>query len=212
MSFSYRRLSGFLDDRYEGQGLSGRFDTRPVFPEVEVTGEESTDPVTLADIKNELRVSHSDDDDMLSGYIKQAEQDVGEHTGRSIFTEEFTVYWKHVWDYVWLPRPPHVSITSVTEIDDDGTETTISSDDYELFGRKEFKIEFDNSIDNQLRVVYDAGYGATINDIPQWAKSAVQWQTKLYYKRDIELAIDSQSGLAMPAYLASKNHQYQLPE
>lgn len=212
MSFSYRRLSGFLDDRYEGQDLSGRFDSRPQFPEIEVTDEPTVDPVTLSDMKNEMRVSHDEDDDLISGYIKQATQDVEEYTGRSIFTQELTVYWKLAWDYVWLPRPPHASITSVTEIDDDGNEITITSDDYELFGRKEYKIEFDTTVDNQLRVVYDAGYGATVNDIPQWAKSAVQWQTKLYYKRDAELAIDSQSGLAMPAYLAAKNHQYQLPE
>lgn len=212
MSFSYRRISGFLDDRYEGQGLCGRFDSRPVFPEVEVTDEPSVEPVTLSDMKDEMRVAHTDDDELISGYIKQATKDVEEYTGRSIFNQEVTVYWKLAYDYVWLPRPPHTSITSVTEIDDDGNETTISSDDYDLFGRKEFKIEFDTSVNEQLRVVYDAGYGATTSDIPRWAKSAVQWQTKLYYKRDIELAIDSQSGLVMPAYLAAKNHQYQLPE
>lgn len=212
MSFSYRRLSGFLDDRYEGQGLSGRFDTRPQFPEIEVTNEPTVEPVTLSNMKDEMRVHHTEDDDLIEGYIKQSTQDVEEYTGRSIFTQEVTVYWKLAWDYVWLPRPPHVSITSVTEIDDDGNETTISSDDYELFGRKEYKIEFDTTVDNQLRVVYQAGYGGTINDIPRWAKSAVQWQTKLYYRKDAELAIDSQSGLAMPAYLAAKNHQYQLPE
>lgn len=211
MSFSYRRLSGFKDDVYGGD-LSGRLDTRPKFMEVEVTDDPSEDSVTLADIKNEIRVRHNKDDNLLDGYIDQAIKDVEEYTNRSIANQEITAYWKLAWDYVWLPKPPHHSITSVTEIDDHGTETTVSTDGYELFGRNELKIEFDTSIGDQLRVVFDAGYGNTKGDLPRWAKSAVQWQTKLYYKKQPDLAVDEASGLAMPAYLAAKNHVYLLPE
>lgn len=211
MSYSYRILSGFKDDVYGGD-LSGRFDTRPRYREIDVTTEPTIDPVDLSDIKNEFRVRHDEDDVLLDGYIDQATKDVEEFTGRSIADQTLTVYWKLVFDYVWLPRPPHDSITSVTEIDDDGTETTISSDDYDVFGRDEFKIEFDTNIGEQLRVVYTAGYGSTAGSLPQWAKSAIQWQTKLYYQKDPELAIEQTSGLAMPAYLAAKNYRYLLPE
>lgn len=212
MSFSYRIESGFMDDVFGGTGLSGRFDTRPVYPEIEVTTEPTIDPVTLTEIKNEIRVRHAQDDTLLDGYINQAVKDVEEFTGRSIANQTLTVFWKLVWDYVWLPRPPHGSITSVTSIDDDGAETAISSTDYDLFGRNQLKIEFDNVIGNQLRVVYKAGYGATEGDLPRWAKSAVAWQTKLYYQKDDQLAINAESGLAVPAWLAAKNHVYLLPE
>lgn len=195
-----------------GTGLSGRVDTRPLYPEIDVTTEPVLDPVALADIKNEIRVRHPDDNDLLDGYIAQAVKDVEGFTGRAIADQTLTAYWMFVWDYVWLPRPPHGSITSVTEIDDDGTETTIASTDYDTFGRNNTRIEFDSSVDNQLRVVYAAGYGSTVGAIPQWAKSAIQWQTKLYYKKDDELAVDAQTGLAVPAWIAAKNHVYLLPE
>lgn len=210
MSYSYRILSGFKDDVYNGRTLSGRFDSRPQYQEIEV--EPTIDLVSLADEKNELRVRHTEDNSLIEGYITQAMKDVEAFTGRAIATQEITTYWKLAYDYVWLPRPPHISITSVTEIDDDGTETTITSSEYETFGRNELKIEFDNSIGEQLKIVYQAGYGNAVGDIPRWAKSAVQWQTKLYYDKNIDLAIDSSSGLVMPAYLAAKNHVYLQPE
>lgn len=212
MSFSYRILSGFKDDVYGGQNLSGRFDNRAKFSEIEVTTEPTIDVVALADMKNEARVRHDNDNDMLEGYIRQAMKDVEKYTGRAIANQEITTYWKVAFDYVWLPRPPHVSITSVTEIDDEGTETTITADGYNIFGNKEYKLEFDQVISNQLKIVYQAGYGGQVDDIPQWAKSAVQWQTKLYYEKEPELAVDADSGLAVPAYLACKDERYLLPE
>lgn len=210
MSFWYRDLH--KDDLYDNTGLSNRFDRTPLYPEIEVTSDPTIDFVSLAFTKNEQRVRHSEDDNLLQGYVDQAVKDVERFTGRAIGTQEITVYWKLVYDYVWLPRPPLQSITSVTEIDDDGNETTITSSEYDVFGNKEIKIEFDNVINNQLKVVFQAGYGNTVSDIPQWAKSAVQWQTKLYYDKNTDLAIDAASGLAMPAYLACKDERYYLPE
>jgi len=212
MGFDWRILSGFKDDLFAGAGLSGRFDTTPRWLEIEVTDQPDIEPSTLAEVKRFLSVSHSDHDQMIRGYITQAMKNVEEFTGRAIATQEITAYWKLVWDYVWLPRPPHISITSVTEIEDDGTQNTISSSDYDTFGNNELKLEFDESFGNQLKVVYQAGYGTTIDDLPRWAKTAVEWQVYLYYKKNQEVAVDASSGLALPAYDAAKNHIFVLPE
>lgn len=93
----------------------------------------STEPVSLVEAKAHLRVDHADEDALISSFISAAREECEHLLERAIAEQtlelsidEFPV------DGIKLPRPPVMSITSVTYVDEDGTAQTMASGDYYL--------------------------------------------------------------------------------
>ena len=71
----------------------GAFDRDRTVSNITVITEPTIEPVTLAEVKSVLRISHSDDDTMLAGYIKSARRWAENYLDLFIMTQtvEFTV-------------------------------------------------------------------------------------------------------------------------
>lgn len=95
----------------------------------------TTEPLTLDEAKQHLRVDTSDDDGLIAGYILAARHWVESQAGPII---------SQTWDYTleeWpicdgeyeieLPMKPVQSITSITYIDTNGDSQTLAADQYE---------------------------------------------------------------------------------
>ena len=210
MSSTFPIDSGFLNDVYGlPQYISVQRTLKPVGMEVDFAAV-TVDADTLATVKTFLHVTHTTDDDLITGFIASATRDIESFTGILLSQRAVTVFWKRIYNYAQLPYPPHVSVTSVTSILDDGTQTSLTKGvDYYLLGNKIYFLEFLGSAFSQLKVVYLAGYGTNATDIPQSLRDAVTEQTQLYYKpENRNLVVDQNCGLIFQAKALASRYIY----
>lgn len=180
MSTNYALESGFLNDVYEGRGLSGKIPNRNYGLELEFA-DPAIDATTVAYVKDFNNINTSKYDDYLENYIQSALIDIEKYTGRTIIQRTVTAYWKRVWTDLWIPYPDVQSITSVTSIDDSGNETVLTTDDYTELGNKQKYISFQDYSGTQIKIVYVAGYGETMNDLPIGLRNAIAKQVMFYF-------------------------------
>lgn len=101
----------------------------------------ASEPVDAATAKNHLRVDHSFDDALIDLYLTTARQKAESFLGRALIAQ--TLKWTiapaddrrpggpfFVPAAIELPRAPVQSISSVVITEEDGTATTLTTDDY----------------------------------------------------------------------------------
>lgn len=126
----------------------------------------ATEPVTLAEAEAYLRVDPAANDILINALIVTARQQAEFFTQQAIITQT----WKQSIDHFpanEIPlKSPLVSVTSVTYIDINGTEQTLSTDVYQVdtVGHRIFKKHNQSwpsirSIQNAVTVTFVCGYG-----------------------------------------------------
>lgn len=148
------------------------------------TADATTEPVTLAEAKNHMRVSHQDEDGLIDALIPAARQWVEHFTKRALVDQT----WQLTLDAfpaaeLWIPRPPLMSVTSIDYTKQDGTSDSVDSSIYivdtdHLPGRVALADgESWPSDDLQsiaaVIVTYQAGYGSSADDVPRPLRHAV---------------------------------------
>lgn len=104
--------------------------TRPAY----ATG---TDVISLADIKEFLRVDHDDEDTTIGALLDTAVAHVSDYTNRSFLTGGEAVFWLNRWRPAALAFGPIKSITHVKYYDTAGVLQTLSTDKWYLDGVKD---------------------------------------------------------------------------
>lgn len=94
----------------------------------------TTYPVSLAELKAQLRISHSDDDVMLLGLIASACQYVEDASGQAIMTQT----WRYSVDCapverLALPKHPVTAITAIEYYDTDNAAQSANLADFTLY-------------------------------------------------------------------------------
>lgn len=90
------------------------------------------EPVSRAEAKRHLQIEVDDEDAWFDRMIPVARAQVEADTNQAFVRTVLEVAFDAFPDARWfpLPRPPLVSVTSVTSIDDDGVETAMDVSDY----------------------------------------------------------------------------------
>lgn len=104
----------------------------------DIVTDAASEPITLTEAKNFLRVDHSDDDTLISALITASRQLCEEYTRRILVTttidEYFDQFPRNSWNghsnILYLSRGPVTSVTSVKYVDEIGSEQTIASSLY----------------------------------------------------------------------------------
>lgn len=127
----------------------------------------ASEPITLADAKQYIRVDHSDEDDAITDMIVAVRMAAEEYMRRSLITQS----WKLVLDdYIAertkLPMGPVQSVTSLKIIDRDDSEQSISSNVYYLNAAKDTLIMDSVLIGFKIELIYQTGYGVA-SDVPK---------------------------------------------
>jgi uncharacterized phiE125 gp8 family phage protein len=147
--------------------------------EIRVTTAPVTEPVELDDVKAHLRITADNEDSLLTDLITSARQEAEKITGRSLAPQTITLTLDSPpLDKLTLPRPPAVSVTSVSKRAEGGSFTAISSSLYSLVPGTNV-VEFPSVVTwgvpapafAATQVVYEAGYEA--DDCPQDIKLAI---------------------------------------
>ena len=149
------------------------------------------EPVTLVDAKAWLRLSTSDEDDVVTGLIAAARHAVEHATRRRLMTQSWTLVldrWP-VFGPLWLPIAPLRAITGFRLFDDTDVATSLDPATLRLVGlpdrprlllgqglpkpgRREAGIEIDVTV----------GYGAAATDVPAPLRQAIRMLAARWYE------------------------------
>ena len=100
-----------------------------------VTTPAASEPVSLADMKEHLKVDISDDDALITVQIVAARKWIEFYCNRSLPSQTLTAYFDmfpYYSAYMLIPQSPVASITSVKYIDTTGVEQTWDSSKYKI--------------------------------------------------------------------------------
>ncbi len=155
------------------KGKTGPF----TFSTVDTGTNDSTDVLSTADAKAWMRVDTSADDSLIADLVAESIDFIEEQYGFQLIEKTVTIEYEYYGKEVRLPLYPVQSVTSVKAIDQDGTETTLTSDEYYLTGDTliidsvyGWEVPDDRI---RLKVVYVAGYTSIPSGITLGLKKLV---------------------------------------
>lgn len=146
----------------------------------------TTEVLTTAEAKMQLRVDHNDEDGFIDSLIVAAREFVETAVlSRALITQTLELYldqWPEA-GRIALPRPPVQSVTSVTYVLDTGVEQTLSSSLYFLNSARQPGAVVLNEGESwpsetlrpeaAVKVTYVAGYGNAAADVPMPIRQAI---------------------------------------
>lgn len=148
------------------------------------TVEPAIEPVTLAELKNYLRVDDGSQNTVLTNLIKAARINVEHEQKRQLITAT----WEHELDEfpagdIVIPHPPLISVTSISYEDVAGDTQTWAASNYQVDTaalRGTVSVEPSQSYPtteadrkNAVTITYKAGYGISTTDVPETTRFAI---------------------------------------
>lgn len=142
------------------------------------------EPVTVSELKDFLRLSGTDQDSMLTGFISAARAGVEIFTGRTLINTVYELFFDSFPAAgVEMLRPPVQSVSSIYYINSDGVDTLLASTEYRvdvasIYGRitpaygKTFPVT--QAVTNAVKVTVTCGYGTTAASVPAPLKEAIK--------------------------------------
>ena len=95
------------------------------------------DPITLAQAKAHLSVSHDNDDTLIGTLIKAATAAVEDETNRALVYQQCELRLECFPDEIIVPRPPLHAVASVQYLDADGALQTLAASSYQVDTKSE---------------------------------------------------------------------------
>lgn len=167
-----------------------------------ITGPTS-EPVSLAEAKAQCRVTASDEDGLIAGYLLAARHHCENHTHRCFSTQTFALSldgnWPTVFDScnltrhtrIVLPKPPVASVASITYVDTNGAPQTLASNQYQ-FSKGDIVGYIDQAFGvtwpavriqpDSITVQFVAGYTANPSGLPEAIRQAILMLTAHFYQ------------------------------
>lgn len=136
--------------------------------DVRIITEVATELLSVADIKEHMRITFTDDDTYLASLIKSARKAIEKYCVISLGTQEIEiVYDGEAWVEMELPYAPVITINSVEYKADYGTYSAMTvSEEYDVDGGLFKTITPFSS--NRFKVNYDAGYTVLPEDLKMY--------------------------------------------
>jgi len=167
--------------------------------------------ITLEEMKNFLRVLHTDDDAMISSMITQAQQSAELIMNRQIMPTTFELYFDAMPSEIVLPRPPFLELVSFQTFDDVWSDVL----EYELDDKSTPAVLYPTSWEtispakNGVRVVYRAGW-ADASKVPESIKAWIKIQVSTYYENRETFVIGTIVSKLPPSHVDSLIERYRI--
>lgn len=154
----------------------------------------TTQPVTLAEVREHCRIDGHDSDGYLSDLIVKATRQFQRIFGRQFVTATWKLYLDRFPAEILLEKLPVATVTSVVYIDNDGTSQTLAASGYQV--QKEspdaparikpaYGLTWPSTrgdIYNAVTVTFTAGYGAA-SAVPKTVKHAIMMVIAHWYEQ-----------------------------
>lgn len=160
----------------------------------------ASEPITLSEAKNYLKVedSYTDDDTLITAIITSVRQYIETYLTTALITQTIEEKWDYIDVRSYQLRQnfnlgvcPVQSVTSITYIDTDGDSQTWSASEYVVDTHRQVaRIGIKNGYTwpsiqdeiNVLTVTYVAGYGDAGSDVPGNILQAMRYLIAAYYE------------------------------
>lgn len=148
-------------------------------------------PESLTVLKSALRIEHTADDTYLTELLVAAADQIGERCGRQVLTctrrLNVSSWWSGSLD---LPFPKLGSVTSITYIDADNTQQTLSASDYDVFATGTYgRVVLGDGIaptlgddPRPISINFTCGYGTTPSSVPSGLRLAIRELVRTWYE------------------------------
>jgi len=143
----------------------------------------TVEPVSLAEMKDHLRVSITDEDTMIESMITAAREYLVSTLNRSMVNTSWLLTLDNFPGTIYLPRSKASSITSIKYDDSNATEQTLAASNYRL-DTSSYQSRITETVGGSwpvtyeqtgaVRVIYVAGDGAAAADVPGPLKHALK--------------------------------------
>lgn len=159
-----------------------------------------TEPVSLDEAKDHLRVTTNDDDVKITGYITAARKWVENHTSRALITQTWDMWIKSFplsTEAIYIPKAPMQSVTSITYVDSNGSDQTVTSSIYTADTDSDpgrVYLAYDQSWptarwqEKAVKIRYAAGYGDDPDDIPRDIIEGLLLQLQILYDQPTDIS------------------------
>jgi uncharacterized phiE125 gp8 family phage protein len=156
------------------------------------------EPVTLAELRQFLRLAGDSDDDLLTGLLKAARETLEAKTGLALINQTFRLHadgWPRS-GILRIPKYPVRSVSAVAALLDDGTSVAIAGHDLHLSTRARparlYLAERHRPAQSLcgLAVDFVAGFGETGNEVPDALRHALMTLVVHWYEMR---GVDTQS-------------------
>lgn len=154
------------------------------------------EPVSVADLKQHLRIAHADDDGWLSALIAVARERLEDECLRAFISQSFVadLVGEFTTEAIELPRPRLIEVTGLTYRKSDGTWEAHTlpavrlNREPSLIWLPDEPTDIDDLTDDDdavYRVTFTAGYGTAEVDVPRPIRQAIiMMAASLYENRD----------------------------
>ena len=171
----------------------------------------SQEPVTLAEVKEQLSIDIVTDDDLLELYIKTSRHQAEHKMKRQIMNAT----WKFIFDdfanstaVVYLGRPPLSTVSSnlsIEYLDDDNTTQTVGSTVYIVDSESqpgriypdngnEWPTDINTDVPGSIRITFQSGYTSKQN-VPEEIKQWIKMRVGMFYEFREPVTSDRFTGL-----------------
>lgn len=136
-------------------------------PILQSMGEPLSEPVTLQDAKEYLRIDIDKDDMRISKLIIVARKAAEQYMRRTLITRSWRIlYYKHLAKRIILPMHPVQLLTNVSLFTTSGKKYELTADSYDFAPGSNIIYFYATPISSRASISYIAGYGDKPEDIP----------------------------------------------